>query len=163
MRTRALALLVAFGSVGLVACGASIDVGVTREAGSDRGATDADLPDKPRVVNDCPIQPGTNCAGFDLSYTFLGQADLSGANLAGADLGGANLSGTNLSGANLSDADLSEANLNRANLTGANLSNAELYGADLRGAILNNANLDGADLDGAITNALTQCGSCWGD
>jgi hypothetical protein len=150
-------------AVAVSACGSSSDAEVVRQAGDDREATDADVPVTTLIVNDCPIEPGANCPGFDLSYAFLMLADLSNANLARAELGGADLREANLSGADLSDADLSEANLAKANLADANLSSADLTAADLRGANLTNAKLDGAYLDDAITDALTLCGSCWGD
>lgn len=75
-------------------------------------------------------------AFFNLSNTYLVDADLSGADLSGADLSRADLSG----------ADLSQVNLHNATLCGTNLSGANLFKADLSGADLHHANLSEANL-----------------
>ena len=82
--------------------------------------------------------------GRDLSYRYMGRADLREAqlpeanlymaDLTGASLTGANLEHANLVGANLSGADLREANLSGANLMVTDLHNAALHGASLLGA-----------------------------
>ena len=81
-----------------------------------------------------------NLSGRDLSYRYLGYADLREAQLAGT---------------NFHMADLSEACLAGANLTGANLCGANLSAADLRNAILTDANLLVADLEQAVLTGAT--------
>ena len=77
-----------------------------------------------KTINNCKIEPATDCrgaslAGADMSSTFLSAADLTevdfrNANLRGADLNWANLRGADLRGADLTDAILSGALLNEA-------------------------------------------------
>ncbi len=107
--------------------------------------------DGPDTVSGCAIEPGTSCAGDDLS----------GADLAGADLSRADLSNVNLEGTNLSGANLSEANLSGASLVDTDLSDADLTGARLEGATISGTNLDGATLCGTIrTDGTTDDTSC---
>lgn len=87
---------------------------------------------------------------LNLSYTYLGKAELEGAHLEGVNLEGAHLikanlkrahlEGTNLHRANLCHADLDKANLERANLKWARIKHSFFDGG---------ANLEGADLEGA--------------
>ena len=77
-----------------------------------------------KTINDCRIEPATDCRG---------------ANLAGADLSGAFLSAADLTAVDLRNADLSGADLNWANLREADLRGTNLSGAILSGALLNKA------------------------
>ncbi len=101
---------------------------------------------------------------FDLKWTHLNDACLSGANLKDANLRGAELQGAELQGAklqgadlqgadlqeaHLKDSDLQEADLRKAKLLVADLREADLREADLREADLMRAKLLGADLEGA--------------
>ncbi len=115
----------------------------------------------------------------DLSFLYLGCADLEDANLMGAnlsyadlsqaDLTSANLYMANLSGADLFYADLAHADVRHASLVGANLigttlfhtllNHADLQEADLSGAILYYAILDYADLSGANLSYVEFWGS----
>jgi hypothetical protein len=94
--------------------------------------------DSTETVNDCMIEPSTECPG----------ANLSGADLAGADLSRASLPGANLTGTNLSGANLTEANLTGAEIVDADLSDADLTSANLTGATITGTDLDGATLCG---------------
>jgi hypothetical protein len=111
-----------------------------------------------------------NLSGANLSYTYLGYADLyhanlshaciTGTNLEQANLGDADLRGTDLrecylcqtffQGANLAGADLRGANLQEADLRGANLTAARLQRANLSHALLTHADLSCASLEGTI-------------
>ena len=84
-----------------------------------------------KTINNCKIEPATDCRG---------------ASLAGADL----------SGAFLSAADLTDVDFRNANLSGADLNWANLRGADLRGADLKGATLSSALLNKAQYNTKTQ-------
>ncbi len=105
---------------------------------------------------------GADLSHRDLSYRYLGRADLREAQLAGtifymadlsgATLAGADLSGADLSGANLSGTDLRNATLTNANLLVADLHNAVLIGANLRGA----RNLEPQQVYSAIYDSTTQ-------
>lgn len=109
-----------------------------------------------------PRLQGTDLSQLDLSYLYMGRADLREARLAGtnfymadlsgATLAGADLSGAILSGANLAGADLRNATFTNANLLVADLHNAVLIGADLRGA----RNLTPHQLYSAIYDSSTQ-------
>jgi uncharacterized protein YjbI with pentapeptide repeats len=77
----------------------------------------------------------THMNGF-VSYTLLGNIDLSM-----TDLSNANLSTTDLSNANISNAFAIKPNLSRALLSGANLYHSILFHANLSSADLSNANL----------------------
>ena len=108
---------------------------------------DIPLPSSPRAPRHYVFanwQPArlfrANLSGRDLSYRYLGYADLREAQLAGT---------------NFHMADLSEACLAGANLTGANLCGANLSAADLRNAILTDANLLVADLEQAVLTGAT--------
>lgn len=87
---------------------------------------------------------GGNLRKRDLSYRYLGHANLREAQLIGATFLMTNLSGACLVGANLSDANLSGTDLSGADLSNAILTNANLLVADLHNAILTGANLLGA-------------------
>ena len=87
---------------------------------------------------------GANLTDHDLSYRYLGRADMRNAQL----------SRTNFFMADLSDACLADADLSEADLSGANLSNA-----DLRGALLTGANLLVADLNNAILTGANLLGT----
>jgi hypothetical protein len=82
--------------------------------------------------------------GRDLSYRYLGQADLREAQLIEANLHMADLCGAVLTGADLERANLTGANLAGVDLRGANLAGANLLVADLHGSLLQGANLTGA-------------------
>jgi uncharacterized protein YjbI with pentapeptide repeats len=109
-----------------------------------------------------PRLQGTNLSQRDLSFRYLGGADLREAqltgtifymaDLSGATLAGADLSGADLSGANLSGTDLRNIVLTNANLLVADLNNAVLIGANLRGA----RNLTPQQLYSAIYDSTTQ-------
>lgn len=86
----------------------------------------------------------TELNGRDLSYRYLGQADLREAQLVEANLHMADLCGAVLAGADLERANLTGANLSGVDLRGANLAGANLLVADLHGALLHGANLTGA-------------------
>lgn len=94
-----------------------------------------------RVINGCPLVPGTPCANMNLSGQDLSRTDLSGADFSGADLRNATLTGTVLRGANLRDAKLQGADLSQADLSDANLKQAALDGARFTRATLVNATL----------------------
>jgi hypothetical protein len=97
-----------------------------------------------------PLQlPDADLSGKDLSYCYLGQANLQNAVLVNANLFMADLNGANLANANLSGADLSATNLINADLSGAILTNTNMLVADLK-----NANLVGANT--AQARNLTQ-------
>jgi Pentapeptide repeats (8 copies) len=87
---------------------------------------------------------GANLTDHDLSYRYLGRADLRDAKLSRTNFFMADLSGACLADADLSEADLSCANLANADLRGAQLAGANLLVADLNNAILTGANLLGA-------------------
>jgi uncharacterized protein YjbI with pentapeptide repeats len=96
-----------------------------------------------------PDLSGAYLFKVDLSFAYLGRANLSGADLSFAYLIRANLSGARFIRANLSGADLSFAYLFRAKLFSADLSGADLSGADLSEADLSRANLSYANLRSA--------------
>ncbi len=91
-----------------------------------------------------PRLHGANLSQHDLSYRYLGRADLREAQLAGTNFYMADLSGATLAGADLSGADLSGANLSGTDLRNATFTNANLLVADLHNAVLIGANLRGA-------------------
>jgi len=92
-----------------------------------------------------PLQlPDADLSGKDLSYYYLGQANLRNAILIDANLFMADLNGADLADANLSGADLSATNLTNANLSGAILTDTKMLVADLK-----NANLSGANIEQA--------------
>lgn len=109
-----------------------------------------------------PLFYKANLSGRDLSYRYLGYADLRESQLEGANLYMADLTGAILADANLSAANLAGANLTNADLRGATLTGANLLVADLQNAILNGANLLGAygltmsQLNTAISNNNTR-------
>ena len=86
---------------------------------------------------------GANLTDHDLSYRYLGRADMRNAQLSRTNFFMADLSGACLADADLSEADLSGANLANADLRGALLTGANLLVADLNNAILTGANLLG--------------------
>jgi type II secretory pathway pseudopilin PulG len=91
-----------------------------------------------------PMLYRANLNGRDLSYRYMGRADLRDAQLTDANLHMADLAGASLTGANLEGANLTGANLAGADLRGANLSGANFLVADLHQAILHGANFSGA-------------------
>ncbi len=103
----------------------------------------------------------TDLSGQDLSYRYLGYADLRETQLAGTNLYMADLTGACLTGANLTDANLAGANLTRTDLRGAILAGANMLVADLHDTVLIGANLLGVhnltlpQLNSAIYNDLT--------
>jgi Pentapeptide repeats (8 copies) len=88
-----------------------------------------------------PALYGADLRGRDLSYRYMGRADLRDAMLAGANLYMANLAGASLEGANLENANLVGVNFTGSDLRGANLSGANLLVADLHRAVLHGATL----------------------
>jgi len=105
-----------------------------------------------------------NLSGLDLSRTDLTGADLTSANLSraklsqaiinpgkllNADFSGADLSLANLSLAEATNANFSSANLSAANLSGARLISAKFLNANLANADLSHSNLTDADFSGA--------------
>ena len=84
----------------------------------------------------------------DLSWRYLGDADLRDVNLSRACLSGAYLSGAYLSRACLRGADLSHVDLREADLREANLSFSNLREANLSRACLSEADLSRANLSG---------------
>src|SRR5205085_6014740 len=109
-----------------------------------------------------PRFQGVDLSHRDLSYLYLGRADLREAQLAGTIFYMADLSGATLAGADLSGADLSGANLSGTDLRNTILTNANLLVADLHNAVLIGANLRGArnltpqQLCSAIYDGTTQ-------
>ena len=93
-----------------------------------------------------------NLSGRDLSYRYLGYADLREAQLAGTNFYMADLSGACLAGADLTGADLSCADLCAADLRDAILKDANLVAADLDEAILDGANLEGVRALGTLNH-----------
>jgi uncharacterized protein YjbI with pentapeptide repeats len=91
-----------------------------------------------------PLLYQATLQGRDLSYRYLGRADLREAQLEAANLSMADLTGASLTGANLQQANLTGAHLSGADLRGADLSGANLLVADLHNAALHGANLSGA-------------------
>jgi uncharacterized protein YjbI with pentapeptide repeats len=105
---------------------------------------------------------GRDLRGYDLSYAYLFEVNLSDAQLQDANLMGAylvlaNLEKADLSDVNLKGADLRGANLNDANLTNANLKGVDFLEAVLTGAIVTQVQLDqAARLDCAVLPGGTQ-------
>ena len=97
--------------------------------------------------------------GMNVSYAFLGKADLQGADLTDAIFTGARLKRAHFDGATLDGAELSEslllnatfeeASLVDAILRSANAADATFRGANLRGANLSGSTLTGVDFSGA--------------
>jgi len=85
---------------------------------------------------------------LNLSYTYLGKAELEGAHPEGVNLEGAHLIKANLKRAHLEGTNLHRANLCHADLDKANLKRANLKWAHIRGSLIE-ANLDRANLEGA--------------
>jgi uncharacterized protein YjbI with pentapeptide repeats len=91
-----------------------------------------------------PVLYRAKLEGRDLSYRYMGRADLREADLHGANLYMADLTGACLTGANLERANLVGTNLSGADLREANLSGANFMVTDLHKAILHGATLLGA-------------------
>jgi uncharacterized protein YjbI with pentapeptide repeats len=102
---------------------------------------------------------GADLTGVDLSYAYLGRAELYRRVMAGAAINakpgtilsieGVDLSEAIMVNANLTGAYIPRANFSHADLRHSRLLNTHFFGTDLRSAQLQDANLDGADLTAA--------------
>ena len=97
-------------------------------------------------------------AGANLSYAYLGSANLAGADLSYAYLGSANLAGANLADADLSSAYLGGADLGGADLGGFNAPSIPDIDAAILAAIENGGTLEMGEWH---TCETTHCRAGW--
>ena len=97
--------------------------------------------------------------GVDVSYAFLGKADLQGADLSHATFKGTRLKRAHFDGATLDGAELSESLLLGATFEEASLAGTIIRGANAADATFRGANLRGADLSGSILTGVDLSGA----
>lgn len=97
--------------------------------------------------------------GVDVSYAFLGKADLQGADLSHATFKGTRLKRAHFDGATLDGAELSESLLLGATFEEASLAGTVIRGANSADATFRGANLRGADLSGSILTGVDFSGA----